>query len=148
MILQLLTPQDLPLKQQLSSQESPAVFAALTELEASLELDDFDAALDSVIKLLARLPEPATIESVNPLSDSTLRREEIREFDRYFGVKHIQSDSPSISLIRSLAMSYQAFLELCTTYSGLNPKHVEQQRLGFFTQVQLLRRVFAPGDLS
>lgn len=146
--LKLLVPWDLPLAHSPADAERRQIDAALRYFVAILDTNQTTAAtLAEVTDILAAIDIPVTKTSSQPKAVTSLRSEEVKEYDAYFQLEHIETETRGVCLVRSLLESCRVFLQLCQASVELNPEHVEQQRQGFLSHARLLQRVFATEDL-
>lgn len=142
MLLELLNPAQLPIKQQLTPPTQIKLKKILTELLTALNEPDIQQAMNSLEKAIAELE----IYDVFPLetisTQTTLKYWEIEDFDTYFHVQHVQSNEPELCLVKSLLSACQTFLYLKQDDLNLDITQIELQREGFKNYVYLLDRVF------
>lgn len=102
-----------------------------------LELYDELAILDQCINCsIAKLSETKTSLSTN----------EVKEYDDYFKISHIESNKPFLSLVFSLLQAVLSFLNLChKAEQQLSYNIIEQQLNGFDVYRKLLIRT---GDIE
>ena len=146
--LDLLVPWDLPTDLNLDTQEKEVVTYALTQLFLSLEqeeerpkycLGETISLIDQAIATLGKGHQAIPNISKEKLS---LKQWEIADYDRYFNIQHIESDTPAICITRSLLLTYRQFLYLCLQNPTLAPAQLIQQRQGFEAIAHLLIRIF------
>lgn len=109
-------------------------------------LGDFLAALDrptaraaTCRMLLARLADHATLASVG---DTLIpaKTAEVEDFDRYFNVRRIHSDSPGVALLRGLLQGAAGVFALAEN-AALPPAQMTRQVAGFAAHARLLARM-------
>ena len=140
--MKLVTPWDLPIEMPLSADEREKVKTAICLFKSALAKEDNVAALKILNELLANLDDPTTHPCTEPIQKQQLNPEEIEVYDQYFGVKHVTSSFPPMTLIRSLAESCRAFFMIRLQHQQLDPRQVELQRAGYLCHANLLERVF------
>ncbi|MEM9174220.1 MAG: hypothetical protein AAGC67_03225 [Myxococcota bacterium] len=137
--LDLVVPWHLPSDLDLGEREREAVAATLAELDAELAAECPRAA--ALVKLLERFPTPRVQEHTILETKSNLESEEVRAYDRFFEVRHVDTPSPAFSLVRSLLTTCHAFLELRETGADFDPRHVALQTEGFREHARVLARI-------
>lgn len=142
MLLELLNPAELPIKQQLTPPTQIKLKKILTELLTALNEPDIQQAINNIETTIAELE----IYDVFPLeitsTQTTLKYWEIEDFDTYFHVQHVQSNEPEICLFKGLLSACQTFLYLQQDNLNLDITQIELQKEGFKNYVYLLDRVF------
>jgi hypothetical protein len=143
--LYLLVPWELPIQQQLSDENKFKLCHALKHFLNVLEQASCPEAATAIDQALEKLD----INSISPIqlasTQTPLAPWEVEDFDIYFDVSHVQAQEPAVCMVRSLLVSYQAFLILSYQGSDFDLTQAEQQRQGFRSYVYLIARVF---DLS
>ncbi|GFE67431.1 hypothetical protein [Chroococcus sp. FPU101] len=140
--LELLVPWDLPIEQKLNETDQIKIGQALNQLLAALKQSCSQEALKTIEQTLERL---GTVEMVpiEPISTKTaLENWEVKDFDHYFEISHVQTQDNAICVVRSILVAYQTLLILNSQYNGLDPAQIELQKKGFVSYVYLLARVF------
>ena len=146
--LDLLVPWDLPTDLTLDTQEKEVVAHALTQLFVSLDqeedrpkfcLGETISLIDQAIAILGKGHQSIPNISKEKLS---LKQWEIADYDRYFNIQHIESDTPAICITRSLLLTYRQFLYLCQQNSSLDSTQLIRQQQGFEAIAHLLIRIF------
>lgn len=140
--LKLVAPWNLPVNLQLSVDERQKVKTAICLFKSALETEDVGSALKMVNELLATVDDPTTQPCTKPSEKQLLNSKEIEVYDQYFGVKHVTSSFPPMTLIRSLAETCRAFLLVRLQHQQLDTRQVELQRAGYLCHTNLLERVF------
>lgn len=141
-LLQLLNPWELPRSLDLAPSERDLVLPALQQALKALTQTDERKGLDiiqSALKSLGQLDSQAL-----PISNSktSLQVWEIEDYDRYFGVQHVQTDTPGICMVQGLLLVLHSFLTLSLENEQLSESALQIQRDGFISYVKLLARVF------
>lgn len=140
--LELLVPWDLPIEQKLSQADQFKLSQALKQLLAALKQSLPQEALKTIEQILEML---GTVEGcpAEPTSTKTaLENWEVKDFDNYFEISHIQTQDTALCVVRSIVVAYQTLLILNSQYSGLDPAQIKLQKRGFVSYVHLLTRVF------
>ena len=120
---------------------------ALQLILLALEAPHEDAA-QLMLEAQGMLPEVL----VKPLAlDSTTTKlsvEEVNDYDRYFKLRHIESEIPGISLIKSLLEMLERFMSLSNQLTTEQHDHIEQQKAGIREYTHLLTRVLGLESLE
>ena len=140
--LQLLVPWDLPSPDLAVGGEHGQLNAALDEFKSALCQDSSPATLIELNRILESVGVPESRNSSAVMRETPLELKEVAEYDRYFCIEHIESESKSLCLVRSLITTCYVFLKLCCEKPAINPKHVQHQIQGFICHATLLQRVF------
>ena len=141
--LDLLVPWDLPIDLNLSSYEKVVITHALTQLLTALNSKEQVAeAIALIDQTIINLGEGHQSMPNIPKTKIVLKQWEIADYDRYFNIQHIESDTPAICIVCSLLLTYRQFLYLCEQNPSLNPIHIAQQKQGFEAIAHLLIRSF------
>ena len=115
---------------------------ALRQLMQALREPVVEQALPQLEQALADLGEIA-VQPADPATTRTpLRAADVSDYDRYFGLQHVNTASDARCLVRGLLMTCHTFLTLCSQVAELSPEHIEQQKQGFRSYVSLLIRAF------
>ncbi|MEA5617537.1 hypothetical protein VB711_06750 [Cronbergia sp. UHCC 0137] len=142
MVLELLTPWELPVKQELSKTNHLKLKKLLTELLIALAEIDPQQGINIIEDAIGELE----IYDVFPLETSstqtTLKYWEIEDFDTYFHLQHVQTNEPEICLVKGLLSACKNFLCLNQSNLNLDINQINLQRQGFKNYVYLLGRVF------
>ncbi|MCJ8282735.1 MAG: hypothetical protein MJK14_23690 [Rivularia sp. ALOHA_DT_140] len=142
--LDLLVPWDLPIDEQLTQADTVKLSQALVQILTALQQVDTSAALviiqDELSKLASVDISPAKISSTK----TPLKKWEVEDFDRHFGVNHVESQQPAFCILKSLMLAvYQMFILLDKQN---NPKfdsvQLERQKQGYISYIHLLSRVY------
>lgn len=138
--LDLLVPWELPDACELSNAQRAEFAGALTKLQRLLESSEPDP--DGIGRVIAALP--ASNPRLHKPTDtrSPLSSREVEEYNRYFLINHVDSDTPALAMLHSLLLSCQVFHVLCASDVALDAEQVAMQRRGYLAHVELLRRVF------
>ena len=141
--LDLLVPWDLPIEQHLSEANQARVGQALNQLLQALSQTSYETALAIIDSLLVQL-DTVEISSTQVASTKTaLKSWEVEDFDRYFGVNHVQTQETALCIVRSLLLAVsRMFLLLYDQNNHFDPTQVERQKQGYISYVRLLSRVF------
>jgi hypothetical protein len=70
-----------------------------------------------------------------------LKAADIQDYDQFFHVRHIQSESPAAVTIASLITAIRSFLDICLQKPDIEPVLIERQLAGFKSHIQLLARL-------
>jgi hypothetical protein len=138
--LDLLVPWELPDAGALPTAQRSAVAEALTALRTALNSANSDAT--TIARIIHRLPGSLSRTHQPEDTRSPLSQREVEEYDRYFLINHVDSETPALTMVRSLLLSSQVFVAICDSSTGLDGEQIELQRQGFLAHVDLLRRVF------
>ena len=117
----------------------------LNLLQQALDESSYERSLITVNKALEILGSVEVIETENIHTNNFLEPWEIEDYDRFFGLKHIQAKNPAKCLVVSLLRAYQVWLELnCCAPPELTKsvKELESQKAGFKNCVSLFSRAF------
>ena len=142
--LDLLVPWDLPIDEQLSEADTVDLSQALRQILKALQQVDTSAALIIIQGELSKLASvnisPAKISSTK----TPLKKWEIEDFDRHFGVNHVESRKPSFCIVKSLMLAvYQMFILLDKqNNSQFDSIQIERQKQGYISYIHLLSRVY------
>lgn len=142
MLLELLNPAELPIKQQLTPPTQIKLKKILTELLTALIETDIQQAINRIETAIAQIEIYDVFPLETTCTQTTLKYWEIEDFDTYFHVQHVQSNEPELSLVRGLLSACQTFLYLQQDNLNLDVTQIELQREGFKNYVYLLGRVF------
>lgn len=140
--LYLLVPWKLPTEQQLSEAEKAKVCKALNQLLQALKQTSHQKSLATVNQGLANLDLDNVSAAQASSTKTPLKFWEVEDFDKYFGVIHVQTSEPAVCLVASVLVAYQTFLALNNYSNRFNPNQVELQKRGFESYARLLARVF------
>ncbi|HIK05169.1 MAG TPA: hypothetical protein IGS40_10710 [Trichormus sp. M33_DOE_039] len=142
MILELLTPRELPVKHQLSETNHLKLKKMLTELLIALAEADVQQGINIIENAINELEIYDVFPSDIVPTNTTLKYWEIEDFDTYFNVQHVQTNDPEICLVKGLLSTCQTFLYLNQSHLNLDVNQVNLQREGFKDYAYLLGRVF------
>ena len=150
--LDLLVPWDLPTNLTLPIQEKEVITHALTQLLDSLTIEKsgkedtskytIDKNITVITKAIATLGKGHQSSPNISKEKLSLKQWEIADYDRYFNIQHIESNTPAICITRSLLLTYRQFLYLCNQSHNLDSTQVIRQRQGFGAIAHLLIRTF------
>lgn len=139
--LNLLVPWDLPTSLSLTPEEQRLVQDRLNVVLRALRTPSVREGVN-ILKLAQQQLETADVEKANLSTTKTsLRLWEVEDFDDYFHVRHVETESPALCLAEGLLLAVQAFLELCQKTPSLPFDDIELQIQGFLSYIQLLKRV-------
>lgn len=145
--LDLPPPQDLPAELSLTEAEADSLRDALAALLRALEDSDPQQRI-VLIRILMQDIGPSRGTAIEPKATSIpASRDEVADFDRYFGVRRIQGDAPARALFRGLLQTAAGVLELAERSMDLPPAQIERQIAGFAAYARLLGRVCGLGAL-
>ena len=146
--LDLLVPWDIPLEYRLDPATKQQIQTSLQQLLEILNITDKDRARCRIEQLLAELPRPNAQPAQVKSTKTSLSTDDTEDYDRYFGVRHIQTADPALCLVRGLLTNCHRFLTLCINHHQLSLQHIAQQKQGFVSYIDLLARVFYLEELS
>lgn len=136
--LDLLLPADLPTRVAPSAAEAALSAAILRDFLALLDAPAGRAARCRV--LLARLGDGrATVAGVG-VTLIPAKTAEVEDFDRYFNVRRIATDTPGLALLRGLLQGAAGVFALAEN-AALPPAQVTRQVAGFAAYAGLLGRM-------
>lgn len=141
-LLQLLNPWELPQSLDLEPSEQALVASALQKaLEALNQTDDRRAlaTIETALKSLGSI-NGLTLPIEN--SKTSLQAWEIEDYDRFFKIQHVETDTPELCIIQGFLLVIQSFLSLSLENEHLSEQDLIQQRQGFIIYANLLARVF------
>lgn len=100
--------------------------------------------IDRALEILGSVEDIETEEIFH--TNVALDPWEVEDYDRFFGLKHVQTRNPAKCLVVSLLVTYRALLELNCSISPESAKlanlEIETQKIGFKSCVSLLARSF------
>lgn len=140
--LDLLVPWDLPTDQTLSDPDRALLEPILHQFLQALTQPDPALALPLVESLLVALPPGKTADNQMPSTKTALQESEVKDFDTYFGIAHVQTSEVARCVVRSLLLAYHQSLLLCQQSIAFDPEHIACQQQGFLSHLLLLARVF------
>lgn len=140
--LNLLSPWELPLELSLSPQEQKLVESALREAIWLLQQPISSTSLQQIETIIIQLGEVQVQSTDLPETKTSLKPWEVEDYDRYFGTHHVQTKMPGLCLVQGTLLVIRSFIELQYDSPQLNPAQIEIQRQGFWSYIQLLKRVF------
>lgn len=142
--LELLVPWELSTHYTLDDDERRELLGALAALTEALNSGCDEP--ERILEITQSLRRPVTSLHQPRDTRSPLSGREVLEYDRYFSIRHVDSNDAALSLVRSLLSSCHAFAELNRGASDLDPEEVEDQRLGYLTFARMLRRALVPAS--
>lgn len=142
MILELLNPTELPIKQQLNQPNQIKLKKLLTELLTALAETDNQQSINIIENAIVELEIYAVFPLETISTQTTLKYWEIEDFDTHFHVQHVQTNEPEICLVKGLLSACKNFLYLNQSVLNLDINQINLQREGFKNYVYLLGRVF------
>lgn len=140
--LELVVPWDLPIEQKLSEAEQSELSQALNQLLEALKEPFLQEALIIIDQSLITIGTPEVIPVEVSSTKTSLEYWEVKDFDNYFDISHIETQDSALCVVRSLLVAYKMFIILCSQCSSLDPTQVELQKRGFASYAHLLARVF------
>jgi len=145
--LDLPPPQDLPTDLSLADAEAETLRNALDTFLRALEESDAQRRI-VLIRILMQEIGPLRGTAFEPTVTSIpASRDEVADFDRYFGVRRIRPDAPARALFHGLLQTAAGVLELAARSAELPPAQIERQVAGFAAYARLLGRVCGLGAL-
>lgn len=141
--LDLLVPWELPIEQHLNEANQARVSQVLCQILLAMKQVESEAALAIIQTALRELSS----QDISPIQVSctktALKSWEVEDFDRYFGVNHVQTQEPALCIVKSLLLAVsRMFLLLYEQDNYFDPAQVERQKQGYISYVRLLSRVF------
>lgn len=115
----------------------------LNLLQQALNESSYERSLITVNKALEILGSVEIIETEDIHTNNFLKPWEVKDYDQFFGLKHVQAKNPAKCLVVSLLKAYQVWLELnCCTSLKLTKsvKELESKKTGFKNCVSLFSR--------
>lgn len=79
---------------------------------------------------------------------TTLSKQEIASYDRYFQLQHVESDTPALILLRSLVTMLDRYLDLTAQLDNVEQDSLLLQKTGLEEHTRLLARVMDLEPLS
>jgi hypothetical protein len=140
--LNLLVPWELPIEQPLSGANQARVGQALNQLLQALSQTSSETALAIIDSLLTKLDTVEIFPTQISSTKTAVKSWEVEDFDRYFGVNHVQSPEPALCIVKSLVLAYRMFVVLSSQNNYFDSAQVERQKQGIISYVRLLSRVF------
>jgi hypothetical protein len=134
--LSLLSPDKLPIWNDLEQQRSLDLHQLLSDVKKAQELPSREDAIDTLKYILKS--NFSCPEELAPREQSTvksLKLEEVQDYDRFFRIQRIVSPSPMESFIRSVLISQ------IVNWTNTNEHHETALKLGFQEQIALIERV-------
>lgn len=138
-MLDLLEPWSLRADMPLGTGPGAAVRAALLNLQAALARPPAEAR-PLIDAALALLPDDMP-RALTPRDTGTpLAQDQIADYNAYFGVRHVDSELPGVTLVRSMLNMVRQLLELQAQPAALDQDALAQQIDGLRAQAGLLMR--------
>lgn len=109
--------------------------AVLAALDAPGGVSQADLA-----RALALLPDSHTQPIDIAATDTPLTHAEVAAYNRYFAIRHVDSEAPAMTLLQGLLTMLQRFTGLCDQLDPLDREAFELQVAGVREHVQLLAR--------
>ena len=144
---------DLPLPDKLVAEatlgeaDSRRLRAVLRGLLEALELDH-PSCLKQLDALLRDIPPPLGPPAEIDTAGLQLTSFQAKDYDRYFRVNRLSSDTPAIAMVRSLVQTARAVTHLFERSHHLAPLQVRRQIDGFVCHTHLLARTFGLEPLA
>lgn len=136
--LDLLLPGQLPAEISPTPQEAALIAVVLPAFLRALEQPQTRAARCRA--LLAALGDGGAAPAQTGKVTIPAKPAEIEDFDRYFDVRRVASESPALPLLRGLLQTASAVFTL-SDRAALPPSQIERQRSGFAAHARLLARI-------
>jgi hypothetical protein len=134
--LSLLSPDKLPVWNELEQQRSLDLRQLLSEVKKAQELPSTAEAIDTLKYILeSNFSCPEELAPRHQSTVKTLKLEEVQDYDRFFRIQRIVSPSPMESFIRSVLISQ------IVNWTNTNERHEAALKLGFQEQIALIERV-------
>ncbi len=143
--LDLLSPWALAPELPLAAEHRAPVLRALGDLLRALDAPAPEA-LALIELALAGLPDDAPQPLELQETDTPLSAGEVQDYDRYFGLRHVESAAPGVCLLRSLLVMSRAFVSLCAGTAGLDEHAIAAQKEGLRCQAGVISRVLGLGS--
>ena len=140
--LELLIPWDLPLEMKVSNADQNKLIPSLKLILQASTLSSPQEELKLIEKALLILGQVESSPAQITKTQVSLNVWEVKDYNEYFGVNHIETQQPAIALVRSILISYQMFIKLVIQNNNLEFEQIEIQRMGFANYAHLLTRVF------
>ncbi|MEO1433661.1 MAG: hypothetical protein AAFV71_32295 [Cyanobacteria bacterium J06633_8] len=142
--LDLLVPWDLPIDEQLSEADTVKLSQALRQILKALEQVETSTALVIIEDELSKLGFvnifPAKISSTK----TPLKKWEVEDFDRHFGINHVKSQQPAFCIVKSLMFAVHRMFVMLDKQnnSKFDSLQIERQKQGYISYIYLLSRVY------
>ncbi|MFZ5526636.1 MAG: hypothetical protein ACOZE7_08275 [Pseudomonadota bacterium] len=138
-ILELLEPWSLRADMPLGMGPREAVRTALLNLQAALSCTPAEAA-PLIDAALAQLPDDMP-RALTPRDTGTpLAQHQVDDYNAYFGVRHVDSELPGVTLVRSMLNMVRHLMDLQAQPCALDQDALAQQLDGLRAQALLLMR--------
>lgn len=138
-ILALLEPWSLRADMPLGMGPAEAVRAALLNLQAALVQPPAEAR-PLIDAALALLPDDMPRDLTPRDTGTPLAQGQIEDYNAYFGVRHVDSELPGVTLVRSMLNMVRHLLDLQAQPAALDQDALAQQIDGLRAQTGLLMR--------
>lgn len=142
--LDLLSPWALAPELSLAAAHRAPVRSALDTLLSALDAPAGEA-LALIERALSGLPDDTPRPLELRSTDTPLSADEVQDYDRYFGLRHVESAAPGVCLVRSLLVMSRAFVLLCAGTAGLDEHAIAAQKEGLRCQAGVISRVLGLG---
>ncbi len=144
--LDLLVPWDLPIDEQLNEADKVKLSQALHQILKALQQIDTSTALVIIQDELSKLASVDKLRATISSTKTPLKKWEVEDFDRHFGVNHVESQQPALCIVKSLMLSvHQMFIFLDRQNNQFDSVQVERQKQGYISYIRLLSRVYHLG---
>lgn len=142
--LDLLVPWDLPIDEQLSEADTVELSQALRQILKALEKVDTYAALVIIQDALSNNGfSPKVSPAKISFTKTPLKSWEVEDFDRHFGINHVQTTESAKCIVKSLMLAvYRMFILLDKQNNHFDSVQVERQKQGYISYIGLLSRVY------
>lgn len=138
----LLPPQELLKSSKLNQQKKAQLNLILQQLKKTLTKETQPEAIAILNPAWQQLSPVATIPLEKQFTTGTsLKRQQVKEFDNYMDVCHVKAKEPAKLMTASLVQAYLVFLEINKTWP-LYANEVKLLKLGIQSYADLLARVF------
>jgi hypothetical protein len=134
--LSLLSPDKLPVWNDLEQQRSLDLRQLLSDVKKAQELPSREEAIDTLKYILeSNFSCPEELAPRHQSTVKTLKLEEVQDYDRFFRIQRIVSPSPMESFIRSVLISQ------IVNWNNASERYEAALKLGFQEQIALIERV-------
>lgn len=104
------------------------------------------SAAKKITGVLERLPVPEQDKLTDIHSGGALAGSEAADYDRFFGVEHVDAPTPATIIVRSLLLSAAAFFDLASRMDSFDTEQLSVQCEGFEAYAELLVRTLKHQD--
>lgn len=146
-ILELIAPDTLPAGLDLPDAEKEVLHAMLCDLVAALRMNRQEGT-ERLALLLQRIGSPETSPAQVERTGIPADADKVTDFDQFFRVSRVVSTRPALSLVKGLARTAHAVVQLFDRLDDLSEDRARQQIDGFVAYAHLLARTFGLGKLS